>query len=161
MTPTIIKSGYGLLHKNTNKIVGFEIRSNEGGDFCNSEKCELSLDEDNIWIVEDKITASYARVNSTPWYNSGYEFPIVNIKPEELEVIKIEITATVEESEYIPTFEEYMNLKYNRPGKKHYDPEHYKYYIEQYREGASYAPVSLYDIKELMKEIGKEKRRLK
>ena len=154
-----MKSGYGLLHKKTNKLVGFEIRSNEGGDFCNSERCELSLNEDNIWIVEDKITASYALVNSSPWYNADYESPIVDIgESEEFEVVKIEMTATPEAPDYIPTFEEYMNLKYNRPGKKHYDPDHYKFHIEQYRKGASYAPVSLYDIKELMKEINKKRK---
>jgi hypothetical protein len=153
-----MKSGYGLLHKKTNKLVGFKVRSNEGGYACGSETYELSLHEDNIWIVEDKITASYARVNSTPWYNADYETPVVDIKSEELEVAKIEISATPEISDNIPTFEEYMNLKYNRPGKKHYNPEHYKFHIEQYRKGVSYAPVSLYEIRELMEEIGKEKR---
>jgi len=154
MTDKIIKSGYGLLHKKTNKIVGFKIRSNDGGDFCNIERCELSLDEDNIWIVKDKITASYARVNSTPWYNADYESPAMDIgEPEEFEVVKIEITATPEIPDHIPTFEEYMNLKYNTPGMKYYDPKHYEFHIEQYRMGASCAPVSLYEIEELMKEI--------
>lgn len=149
-----MKTGYGLLHKKTNKLVGFEIRSNDGGDFCNSERCELSLDADNMWIVEDKLTASYARVNSTPWYNSSYEHPIVNIgEPEDFDVVKVEISATTEEPEWIPTWEEYMNLKYNTPGMKSYDPKHYEFHVEQYRKEVNYAPISLYEIEELKKEI--------
>jgi hypothetical protein len=159
MEHKIMKSGYGLLHKKTNKLVGFEITSNEGGYDCNSETCELSLTADNVWFVKDKITASHARVNSTPWYNADYETPVVDIgEPEEFEVVKIEMTAIPETPDYIPTFEEYMNLKYNRPGARYYDPKHYEFRIEQYRKGASYAPISLYEINELMEEIEKEKK---
>ena len=147
----VIKSGYGLLHKKTNKLVGFEVRSNEG--------TYLSLDSDNVWIVESKMIASYVRVNSTPWYNAEYKTPVMEIgEPEEFDVVKIEITASVETPDHIPTWEEYMALKYNRPGKKHYDQKHYEFHMKQYRKGISYAPISLYEIEELMKEIEKEKK---
>lgn len=154
-----IKSGYGLMHQKTGKLVGFEVRSNDGQDDCNSETYELSLYADNVWIVKDKITASYVRVNSTPWYNANYETPMMEIgEPEEFNVVKIEMIASVETPDYIPTWEEFMELKYNRPGKKHYDPEHYKYHVEQYKKGVSYAPISRYEIEELMKEIENEKK---
>ena len=154
MVKNIVKSGYGLLHKKSNKLVGFKTESNEGGYACNSETYRLSLDSDNVWIVKNKIVASYVRMNSTPWYNSDYETPLMDIgEPDEFDVVKIEMTTSVENPDYIPTFEEYMKLKYNRPGKKHYDPEHYKFHIAQYKNGTNYAPVSLYDIEELLKEI--------
>jgi hypothetical protein len=160
MTPTIIKSGYGLIHKKTNKLVGFEVRSNAGADCCGENTYELSLYADNVWIVESKMNASYVRVTSTPWYNAEYETPVMNIgKPEEFDVVKIEMTVSVETPDYIPTWEEYMNLKYNRPGKKHYNPKHYEYHVGEYRKGNRYAPISQYEIVQLIKEIEKENTR--
>lgn len=160
MTAKVIKSGYGLMHKKSGKLVGFEVRSNAGGYACGENTYELSLHSDNVWIVEDKFTASYVRVNSTPWYNSDHEQPVADIgDPGEFDVVKIEMTASVEIPDHIPTWEEYMNLKYNRPGKKHYDPEHYKYHVGEYRKGRSYAPISRYEIEELMEEMAKENTR--
>lgn len=157
MSKNIIKSGYGLLHKKSNKLVGFEVESNEGGYACGENTYKLSLSSENIWIVKDKFTASYVRINNTPYYNSKYETPVMDIgNPEEFDVVKIEMSASIETPDRVPTFEEYMNLKHNRPGKKHYDPEHYKLHIKNYRNGVTYAPISLYDIEKLLKEIKDE-----
>jgi hypothetical protein len=147
-----IKSGYGLRDKKSGKLVGFRVESNEGGEFCNPESCTLEFNEDNIWIAKTKLEASYARLISTEWFNSDYESPINEIDPETLEVVKIVIASKVVEPDHIPTFEEYMQLRYNTKGGKYYDPKHYEYHIGEYRKGKKYGSISLYKIHELMEE---------
>ena len=137
---------YGLRDKVSKKLVGYYTRSNEGGDCCVDTQYILGFDNENIWMVSDKLTASYVRVNSHPWYNASYESPTNNIDPETLEVVKIETIVTTEVPDEIPNFEEYMKLRYKNPHSPSYDPRHYKYHIEQYRRGVKYAPLSIYEI---------------
>lgn len=151
-----MKSGYGLLYKPKNIILGVSSSSNAGGHDCHDETYTLSMYEDeNIpWIVDDELTAAYVRMFSTPWYNAGYDTPVNDFKPEDLEVIQIEIKVKkIKSPTVVPTFEEYMQDRYNTPGEKFYDPKHYDFIMK------SYAPVmndgkkmyySLYDLKDLV-----------
>jgi hypothetical protein len=152
---TILKSGYGLLHKKQNVLLGFTTDEDTSGDSVGTIYT-LSYCDDQLWMVGDKLTASYVRLYSTEWYNAGYEHPVNPYEPDELEVVKIELNVTVEEPYPIPTFEEYMNLKYNTKGKKLYDPRHYEYIMSEFRKGANYQ-YSLYDVRLLMMGDGNDK----
>jgi hypothetical protein len=147
----ILKSGYGLLHKKENVILGF---STEESHSCDSVGViyTLSSCDEPLWIVKDKLNASYVRLYSTEWYNAGYEHPVNPYEPEELEVVKIELNVTVEEPYPIPTFEEYMNLRYNTPGGKSYDPQHCKFVLDQQKQYGRYCIYSLYDLRDTLGE---------
>jgi|WetSurMetagenome_2_1015567.scaffolds.fasta_scaffold26404_9 hypothetical protein len=143
---TILKSGYGLKHIKNNVILGVSVRETDAE--CSvGETYTLSTYSEPMWIVKDKLTASYVRKFSTPWYNADYETPINPFKPEELTVVKIEIKATLEDPDYVPTFEEYMNLRYNTPGVRYYDPEHVKCVLDQCKQFNRPGSYSIYDLK--------------
>jgi hypothetical protein len=151
----ILKSGYGLLHKKENVMLGF---STEEANSCDSVGTiyTLSYCDEPLWIVKDKLNASYVRLYSTEWYNAGYEHPMNPYKPDELEVVKIEMNVTIEEPYPIPTFEEYMNLRYNTPGKRSYDPEHCKWVLSEHKKGMPYGIYSLYDLRDTLGIYGDE-----
>ena len=141
------KSGYGLLKNN--KILGFSIDS--AGDDAYASVSEMyTLDEyaDNIWIVRDKLQASYVRMFSTESYNAGYETPMNHFKPEELSVVKIDIKATVEEPEVVPSFEKFMILKYNTIGGKSYNPDWYNMIMDECKRRRSDGKYSIYDLRD-------------
>jgi hypothetical protein len=146
---TILKSGYGLLHKKSNTLLGFTTEEDNSGESVGTIYT-LGYGDDQLWIVKDKLNASYVRLYSTEWYNAGYDHPINPYEPEELEVVKIELQIDIEEPYPIPTFEEYMNLRYNTPGKRSYDPEHCKYVLEQQKLYGRYDIYSLYDLRDTL-----------
>lgn len=146
---TDIKIGYGLRHIKSGKVLGYCLQSNSGGEFCCSEQHILSDSEyDRMWIVEDKLTAGYVRMFSTPWYNAGYETPTNNFKSEELEVVEIKTIVSDVQQPRIPTFEEYMERKYNNPSKGSYNPSHYKMIMEEHKKGRGFE-YTIYDLMEL------------
>jgi len=151
MAMTILKYGYGLLHKKSNTLLGFSTEEDNSGESVGTIYT-LSYGDDQLWIVKDKLNASYVRLYITEWYNAGYEHPINPYQPEELEVVKIEMNVTIEEPYSIPTFEEYMNLRYNTPGKRSYDPQHCEWILSEYKRGVPYKINSLYDLRDTLGE---------
>lgn len=146
-----IKEGYGLRRKKTGILLGVYTTSNAGGDMCGDESYHLTECADVPWMVKTKLEASYVRMFSTPWYNAGYETPINDFKPEELEVVKIEIREDVnpEEPDFIPTFSEYMQIVYNTPGKKSYNPGHYKVVMDECKRRGRDGFYGVYNLEKL------------
>jgi hypothetical protein len=144
-----IKEGYGLRRKGT--LLGVYTTSNAGGDCCGDESYHLTECADVPWMVKTKLEASYVRMFSTPWYNAGYETPMHEFKPEELEVVKIEIREDVkaEEPDFIPTFSEYMQIVYNTPRGKHYSPGHYKVVMDECKRRGKDGMYCVYDLERL------------
>jgi hypothetical protein len=123
MKTTSIK--YGLLHIPSNKIVGYCEESNSGGDFCGDIKYTLSLNEENMWLVDDEIIAAWVKTHDTHWYNAGFETPVNKLEADELKVVKVTQTQTIEteESEFtLPDDMELFRLKYEKK-----EPGHLEY----------------------------------
>jgi len=83
---------YGLKHK-TYGILGVEISSTNGEDFCNEVQYELSAYCDTPWLVKEKklveeILSIYYTID---WYNSSYKQPINPYDPKDLIIIEFEI----------------------------------------------------------------------
>ena len=140
---------YGLRLKKTGKLLGTNISSNEGADFCGDVSVRLDDYSNNTWLVDSAINAEYVRNFSTAWYNADYKNPSHNYEAEELEVVEsIIITSIAPVEVKIPTFEEYMKLKYEKS-----DPNHYIYVMEEYKK--SYRKkdfkYSLWDLQELIR----------
>lgn len=148
---TILKSGYGLLHKESNTLLGVTAENDNSGESIGTFYTLGHCDEP-IWLVKDKLNASYVRLYSTEWYNAGYDHPINPYEPEELEVVRIELGITIEEPYPIPTFEEYMNLRYNTPGGKSYDPQHCEWVLGEQKKYGRYGIYSLYDLRDTLGE---------
>ena len=142
---------YGLRHKKAGKILGVSSHSNEGQDFCGDTSFRLTLYSDIMWSVDNILNAEYVRNFSTEWYNAGYTTPTNEFDAEELEVVEIAIETTVGCVEVkIPTFEEYLKIKYGTPGTKYYDKNHYEYVLSDIRKRGDENPsYSLYDLLEL------------
>jgi len=85
---------YGLKHIKENRRITYGISSNSDGDSCNENQYYLTTSGDAEWVVKKAELAEWVRQNSTPWYNSEYETPTNDFKPEELEVVKIETIET-------------------------------------------------------------------
>jgi hypothetical protein len=148
------RTGYGLLHKKSGKIVGYETQSNAGGYACCDTAHTLDANSHLMWIVEDELNAAFVRMFSTEWYNAGYETPTNPYKPEELRVIKIRIETNPVLIPQLPNREEYIKRKYDNPKSKHYDPVWAKMrledkFVDPDERKASY---TLYDLYEFMKE---------
>jgi hypothetical protein len=136
---------YALKHKKSNKLVGYSICSNSG-DFCCDEQYILCSSEEKIWYVDTPEHAEWVRNNSTKWYNAGYDTPTHYFKADELEVVKVEITTTMEKVDItFPTYEEIARFK--SKGDKH----SYKFYMYQ-KEANPDIGFDLYDLKEWMRE---------
>lgn len=142
---------YGLRHKETGKILGVSSSSNEGREFCGDVSFRLTLHSDIMWSVDTVLNAEYVRNFSTEWFNADYDTPTNEFDAEELEVVEIAIETTVDCVEVkIPTFEEYLKIKYGTPGAKYYDKDHYEYVLSDVRKhGYDKPSYSLYDLMEL------------
>jgi hypothetical protein len=145
---------YGLRHIETGKLLRMEKSSNAGSDFCGDYTVKLDHyyqdeSDQDIWYVDELYNAEYVRQFSTEWYNSSERTPDHSYEPEELEVVEIqrEIT-TIPHEVKIPTFMEYIELKY-----KDKDPGHYKCVKEEYEKSPlsfGSSPYSLYDLMSLI-----------
>jgi hypothetical protein len=118
-----VKNKYALRQKSTGELVGFTISSNEGGDFCNGEQYILEVGEEKLWLVDDPQQAEWVRLNSTDWYNAGYDTPTHYFdEPDDFEVVAIDIpinTKPVEVS--IPTPYDFFKAKYAKKEPKHWE----------------------------------------
>lgn len=89
---------YGLVIKGTNKLLGYEVRSNSDGDFCCENQYILTnFDSASKWLVTDKKQAKEAAETNTNWYNADYETPShgYGVKEKELEVVEVELTIKI------------------------------------------------------------------
>ena len=146
-----LKQGYGLRLKKDKTLLGVYTTSNAGGDCCNEESYHLTACSEIPWMVKTKLESSYVRMFSTQWYNAGYETPMHDYKPEELEVVKIEIREDVnaEEPDFVPTFAQYMQMRYNTKGKRSYDPGHYKCVMDECKRRGKDGSYCVYDLERL------------
>jgi hypothetical protein len=146
--------GYGLLHVKSGNIVGFSTSNNAGGHDCCEEQYSLDYTSEQLWIVKDEINAAYVRMFSTEWYNAGYNTPTNPYKIGELQVIKIEFSVHPVILPKLLDRKEYIERKYNTPGKKSYDPTWAKFRLEEADkcDNKSYAPYSLYELYDFLKE---------
>lgn len=154
---------YGLRYKKDGKLLGFETERNPEGSESVSFSYHLSYgEEDRIWLVESPEHAEFVRQNSTPWYNADYECPMNDFDVEELQVVRV--ITVINEAEVcvkIPTFEEYMEYRYNTKEHKFYDPAHYTYYMNEYRKAKGTGrekefQYSIYDLNEYLREKKEE-----
>lgn len=128
------QSGYGLRHIKYGRLLTFSCRPTERGCDGPSEIYELSYcsgGSEPIWVVEDKLSASLARVHTPVWYACSYDAPMNPYSPEELEVVKVEIQTNLEEPSDIPTELEYLAQRYNDPRLRSYQPQHYEYVLSE------------------------------
>ena len=155
---SVIKSGYGLMYKG--ELLGYRSE-----DSCCSVGTIYALDNgtENVWIVDDKLTASFVRMVNTEWYAAGYDTPQNPFKPEDLEVVEITVSAKPVEPDRIPTYEEFIDKKYNTRGLKSYNPQWAKHIMEQRnRSGVhngTYDGMLLCDLQLTMDEIGRKEKK--
>lgn len=145
---------YALRHIKSGTLLIMEKSSNAGGDFCND--CTVRLEQaygdepgdwnPDTWYIDTAMNAEYVRQFSTEWFNSSERTPKHSFKPEELEVVQIErVIKTMQVKAKVPTFEEYMELKYREK-----EPEHCDYVLKQYKESPRSFGSSPYSLWELM-----------
>ena len=78
---------YALKLKTSSKLLGFSVTSNgDDAKFCNSTTVELNAFSDDVWVATSLKAVTNAMI-STDWYNSSFEHPLHNFKPEELEIV--------------------------------------------------------------------------
>lgn len=128
---------YALRHIKSGELLSMETRSNNGSEFCNDRTvqlthCSYDYDEFNpdIWYIDSATNAEYVRQFPTEWYNSSERTPLHHYEPDELEVVEIrrEIKSLTKKVS-VPTYLEYMELKY-----KEKNPEHYEDVVRSYNE---------------------------
>ena len=148
-----VETLYALKCKKCGNLLRMKKSSNEGSDFCNEftvrlehycKESDWDLDLD-IWYIDEAYNAEYVRQFSTEWYNSGERCPKHGFKPEELEVVEVHRVVTTKTVHVkVPTFMEYMELKY---AKK--EPDHFNYIKSEYEKRPHGWSYSLYELLEL------------
>jgi hypothetical protein len=152
---------YALRHIKTGLLLIMERSSNDGADFCNDSTVRLDIPygdkpgdwNPDTWFIDTALNAEYVRNFPTEWYNSGERCPLHHFKADELEIV--EITRIVKANPVeckIPTFEEYMTLKYGEN-----EPDHCEYVLKQYKESPrsfGSSPYSLWDLMMLVENGG-------
>lgn len=136
---------YCLRHKISGELIGYFTSSNADGSFCVDVQYILTEGAENnkLWSVKDKYQAEYVRKFSTEWYNAGYDSPTHYFKPDDLEVVEVEIIQKVTPVKVsIPTLKEYLEVAY-----KERDPGHYKSCMEQID---TLSPYNYYELSELI-----------
>lgn len=83
---------YALRHIASQDLLGWYTTANEDAQFCVSTSFTISFG-DIPWLVPLKDWAVQARLAPTKWYNASYETPDHNFKPEELEVVELNISS--------------------------------------------------------------------
>jgi len=96
----------------------------------------LSVDETNpVWTQNLKESAEWVRRNPTRHFESLYDTPAHNYKPEELEVIEREtVTKDKPITVKLPSFEEFVRWRYLTEGSLLYDKRHGELMFERIAE---------------------------
>lgn len=53
---------YGLYHIEKEALLGYEVTSNEGNNFCNDTTVSLSVNSDVPWLTSSKIAAEWVKL---------------------------------------------------------------------------------------------------
>lgn len=142
---------FGLLYKPTKTLVQVEVESN-CDEFSNGTQYNLiSKLGQTTWLVNTQIHAEFVRNQSTRWYNSSYDTPTHNFKPEELEVVEVEIIINMNVVQSrLPTPEEYFTHKIK-------SDKGYEYIYEEWKKenarGTAPPAYGYWDLKRYIKEI--------
>ena len=152
MPEVIYEKVYVLRHIESGCFLRMERSSNAGADFCGDYTVKIDhyhgdgdrLNEET-WYAEEAYGAEFVRQFSTPWFNSCERTPQHGYDPEELEVVELEREVRLKKVESsIPTFEEYMELKYREK-----EPAHCDYVLGEYKKSPrsfGSSPYSLWDL---------------
>lgn len=142
---------YALRHIKSENLLSMRVSSNGNAEFCNDHTVRLEIPYNDIyewnpdtWYIDTAYNAEYVRQFSTEWYNSSERTPNHTFEPEELEVVQVErIVKTLKVKAKIPTFEEYLEIKYRDK-----EPEHCDYILGEYKKhpDSFRAGYSLYDL---------------
>lgn len=117
-----VKNKFGLRQKSTGELVGYEILSNDGGDFCSENQYLLQVGPKQIWLVDDPEQAEFVRLNSTPWFNADYDTPTNDLDPDDLEVVEIDMIVNVQPVDVsIPTPYEFFKERYAKKEPRHWN----------------------------------------
>jgi hypothetical protein len=135
----VLKNGYGLRDKKSGELLSVSTQHTDA-DCSVDEIHTLSIFEDVPWIVEDKLTASYVRLMSEPWWSADYETPINPYKAEDLEVVKIEFNIDPVNPDHIPTYDEFLKMRFLTKGKSSYNPDHYKVIMDEHKRRGKIEP---------------------
>jgi hypothetical protein len=87
---------YGLWHIQHGDLLTVTTESNNRTD-CVDIHHDLSVGDDNYWLVKDRTVAEKASVHSEPWYNANYDTPSNRYKGE-TKVVKVVVCVDEEES---------------------------------------------------------------
>jgi hypothetical protein len=136
---------YGLRIKETGEILKAVAALNEDCDFCVDISYTIRPGMGIEWMVDAPTDAEYVRNNSTEWYNASYNTPDHGFKPDDLEVIRIELNIDPIDIK-IPTMEEYLKIKYEEE-----EPKHYKYMMSELEKGEK-LKYSVYELREIIRE---------
>lgn len=128
---------YSLRNKKTKELIGFTVSSNDGAEFASAVAYELSEGQENVWLVDNPRHAEFVRLNSTGWFIAGYDTPSHSLKPEEWEVVEIEM-APKKIDVKIPSHMEIFEILYKN------EPAHLEGLKRRIKEGAKFSP-SWYD----------------
>ena len=144
-----IHNKFGLRHKETGKIVTYYTDSNGDADGCATQYIlDKSSDDQELWFVDIAENAEWVRLNSTEWYNAGHDTPTHYLKPDELEVVEINITIKAEPVDVtIPTPLEYFEAKYSETNPGHL--EHLKKLLAE----GQISNYSIYDLQEYLRDL--------
>ena len=86
---------YVVVHRQTRKPAMIDISSNDGGEFCNSYRAEISEHGSIVAAYTDKGVAEgiLSKKEEVKWYNSGFECPIrpESFKPDDYEVVTVSL----------------------------------------------------------------------
>jgi len=111
-TITIVE--YALRHKESGKLLTYNVSSNGDAEFCGDTTVELDHYQDEpIWYIDKAYNAEYVRQYSTEWYNSGMSCPKHSYDSKELEVVKVTKIISAERVDIrIPTVMEFFAIQY-------------------------------------------------
>jgi len=148
MRDTEYTTKYALRHIKEDKLLTFYVSSNGDADFCGDTQTSLGTSDEQTWYAKTDVEAEYVRQHSTQWYNAGYETPSHEYKPEELEVVCVEMRIEHHEVKVkIPTYPEYIKENYedNKP--------HRDYCLSEYEKHgeANNTFYSIYDLQQLIR----------
>ncbi len=145
---------YALRHIEKGTLLIMERLSNSGSDFCNEQTVRLDLPygddpgdwNPDTWYIDSAYNAEYVRNYSTEWYNSSERNPTHSFKPEQLEIVRVErVVKTLQVKAVVPTFEQYIKLKYGET-----EPEHCEYVLGEYKKSPRSFGTNPYSLWELM-----------